>query len=105
MRRKVGPIVQRIVREGDRIYNVWDQPDRQRILEENARLRSSGSARNKSWIGPGLRIPIEDREVLKQRNPELFCKDGKTQRKAIDRFMNSSESDPYRVTERRRRRG
>lgn len=88
---------QKTVREGDRIYNVWDQPDRGLVLDANRRVQNDRSARKMSWAEPHLRIPHLDLELLKQRFPELASTDGQIKKRAWVRFYNSAEARPYRV--------
>lgn len=92
-------IKQRTVVEGDRVYNVWDQPatERQAVLDGNTRVRNDRTARRLDWGQPHLRIPELDLELLKQRNPDLASADGQVRRKAWIAFYNSAEALPYRV--------
>lgn len=91
------PIVQRTVREGEKVYNDWTQPERAQIFEDNKRVMADRSARKMGWAEPHLRIPELDLELLKQRNPELASPDGVTKRRAWIKFYNSPASAPYRV--------
>lgn len=90
---------QRNVVEGDRVYNVWDQPERGAILDANRSILNDRRARKLAgdWAAPHLRIPELDLELLKQRNPDLASPDGQIRRRAWVQFYNSPESAPYRV--------
>lgn len=93
------PIRQRVVVEGDRVYNVWDQPGRGLILDGNRQIHDRRTARK---LGEELgqahfRIPLTDLELLQAKYPELAARDASVQRKAWVRFYNSPESAPYRV--------
>lgn len=90
-------IRQRIVEEGDRVYNVWEQPSAGAILEQNRAVRDNRTARSMDWAAPHLRIPEVHLELLKQRIPELSAPDGQVRRRAWIAFYNSPESAPYRV--------
>lgn len=93
-------IRQRTVAEGGRVYNDWKQPGRREILKENLRQQAdSGSVRKN--VRMAMDIPILDREVLIKKYPEAL-KYG--DRKAIDRFLHSSEGRPYRTSPRGRTR-
>lgn len=88
---------QRTVVDGDKVHNVWEQPERAAILESNRAVRNDRTARRMDWGQPHLRIPEVDLELLKQRNPELSAPDGQVRRAAWIKFYNSPESAPYRV--------
>ena len=87
-----GSVKQRIVVEGDRVYNVWDQPNRGQILEENAEKRKT-NPRKSQWMKPLASIPEMDREELKQKNPDLF-----RDRRKLEKFVNTSDGSKYRTT-------
>ena len=93
-------IRQRTVAEGGRVYNDWKQPGRREILRENLRRQAdSGSVRK--GVRLAMDIPILDREVLIKKYPEAL-KHG--DRKALTKFLLSSEGRPYRTTPRGRSR-
>ena len=87
-------VKQRIAREDGRLYNVWEQPERHACLEEN-RERAKANPRKSDWIKPLGSIPTLDRELLKQRDPELF-----QDRRKLERFFNSADGRKYRTTPR-----
>lgn len=93
------PVRQRTVVEGDRVYNVWEQPGRDKALEDNAERRKV-EPRKSSWAKPLASIPEVDREELRQRRPEVL----KSQ-KALERFVNSADGAKYRVRPRGKSRG
>jgi hypothetical protein len=92
-----GAIRQRTVLEGGRVYNDWQQPDRDRKMAEVARIRRERAARKMAWGQPALEIPELDLAMLKLRNPDLDAPDRATKLAAWRRFMASPESAPYRV--------
>lgn len=95
-------IKQRTVCEGGRVYNDWLQPERGLILAENAQVRNERSARKLDWAWPQLRIPELDLKLLKLKYPALSSRDGVERRTAWLKFLNSTESAPYRIMARGR---
>jgi hypothetical protein len=92
------PVRQSTHVEDGKFYNVWEQPDRGLILAENARRRGF-NPRKSDWIKPMATIPLEDREVLKRKRPDLF-----EDRRKMEKWLNSSEGRPYSNTPRGRSR-
>lgn len=93
------PVKQRTKLEGGRLYNDWKQPGRREILTGNLALQAN-SDRPKS-LAFSARIPILDREVLAKRHPEAM----NGERRALEKFLNSSEGRPYRTSPKGRSRG
>lgn len=93
------PVNQRIVADGDRIVNTWEQPERGLILDANKAITNDRRARKlkHDWAAPHLRIPLVDLQLLRQANPELSSTDTQVQRRAWLKFYASPESAPYRV--------
>lgn len=80
-------------------------PGRFAILDDNQRLRNEPEAmQNLSFAGLALQIPEPDLYALWRKYPDLNSKHTHTRRNAWIRFMGSSESDPYRVRQRNRKR-
>ena len=76
------------------------------ILDENAELRKQPEAlRTLSFGQMALQIPSPDLRALWRKYPDLNAKNAATKRNAWLRFIASSESDPYRVRDRSRKRG
>jgi hypothetical protein len=90
-------IRQRIVADGDRVHNVWEQPSRDAILERNRAVRDNRMVRRMDWGALHLQIPELDLHLLKQQQPELASPDGQVRRKAWIAFFNSPAAAPYRV--------
>lgn len=88
------PIRQRTVREGDKLYNDWKQPNRRAILEQAQERRKTASR-----VDLGAQIPKLDREVLSKRYPEALVHGD---RRALEKFLNSSDGSKYRTTPRGR---
>ena len=74
---------------------------RRRVLEDNQRRRLSCVVPKSSWCEHALSIPEGDMQRLYSRYPELRCWDKDVRTRAWKRFLASSESRPYRVTDRR----
>jgi hypothetical protein len=93
------PVRQRTVKDGDTWVNDWKQPGRRAIIEQN--LRDASQGQRKSEFGQiGARIPTLDREVLSKTHPEAM----RGNKKALEKFLNSSEGRIYRTTPRGRSR-
>jgi len=67
------------------------------VLRQNEEVRSAGGARTLSFGRSELQIPKEEAERLKASNPDLTCADGEIAAKAWNKYINSSESKPYRL--------
>ena len=74
------------------------QPNRRAILEQvKIRRDNPGSVRDFEGLGrPALTIPTLDLHRLFRIYPDLACPDAEIKTKAWMKFMNSSESEPYR---------
>ncbi len=91
--------------EAGRLKRRQESAGRRAILEDNQRLRNEPEAlRTLSFAQPSLNIPEPDLYALWRKYPDLNAKDKMTKRNAWLKFIASSESDPYRVRERRRSR-
>lgn len=90
-------IRQRTVFEGGKIYNDWKQPGRREILKDNIR-RQHQEAPRKS-VGYAASFPKLDSEVMRKRLDEF-----RNDSRKLEKFLNSSEGRPYRVTPKRRAR-
>lgn len=72
--------------------------DRRGVLEQNKRLRNRANPLgHQPWGSSVLHIPELDFYVLARRHPELMSPDAEINKKAWDKFLASSESEPYRI--------
>ncbi len=71
------------------------------VLENNQHRRLSGVVPKSSWCEHALSIPPGHLQRLYAKYPELKCWDTEVRSRAWKKFMASSESKPYRVTDRR----
>jgi hypothetical protein len=96
------PVQQRIVEEGGKILNVWEQPTREvtAILEGNKAVRQDRLGRSMGWGEPMLRIPELKLHDFKVKYPDLAHPDGQIRSRAWKRFAASPEAAPYRLRER-----
>ena len=91
--------------EAGKLKRRRELPGRRAILEDNQRLRNEPEAvQNLSFAGPILNIPEPDLYALWRKYPDLNARDKMTKRNAWLKFLGSSESDPYRIRERKRSR-
>ena len=92
--------------EGGELVRKVTQPSEDPILERNRELRKNPAALH-SLDSMGLELTIPELHYwrLVKKYPELGAPDAATKTRAWRRFMGSSESDPYRVKDRRRARG
>lgn len=89
--------------EAGRLKRRQESAGRRAILEDNLRLRNEPEAlRTLSFAQPSLNIPEPDLYALWRKYPDLNAKDKMTKRNAWLKFIASSESDPYRIRNRRR---
>lgn len=84
--------------------NPVDRVRRKHILDQNARMRIELPQRDLGQDGEGgtwgawaLQIPELDWAILQVRYPDLIAKDREIQSKAMNKFILSDESLPYRV--------
>jgi hypothetical protein len=84
----------------DELVVRTDQVNRGQILSGNAILRSQFRQRRTDGLRLALRIPDEDIGELRRKYPELASRDAETRSRAWARFIQSSESAPYRVQDR-----
>ncbi len=98
-------IRQKTVREGDKLYNVWEQPGRERVLEQAERVRNGGGSRPMKWGQLSASIPELDYRLMTRDNPELACADRKVQARAWSKFLSSSEGRKYSTVNRGKSRG
>jgi hypothetical protein len=72
--------------------------DRRAVLEQNKQLRNRANPLgHNEWCSSVLHIPELDFYVIANRYPDMLSPDAEISRKAIDKFLRSSESLPYRV--------
>ncbi len=91
--------------EGGKLVRKQTQPSRELILDHNAELKKNPDAlRHLSFAGLELNIPMLDLIVLQKKYPALASSIGQERKAAWLKFMGSSESDPYRVRDRRKKR-
>ena len=91
--------------EGAQLVRKQTQPSRELILDHNAELKKNpGALQNLSFAGLELNIPVLDLIVLQKKYPALGSSIGQERKAAWLKFMGSSESDPYRVRDRRKKR-
>lgn len=94
----------RYKRSGSGVIRIQDQPNRELLLERNAKLRREGGLANLTFAEHALRIPEIDYYQLKDRHPELASMDPEIRTRAWRAFVASSEADPYRTKDRRGKR-
>ncbi len=82
-----------VYQEGADIVSVQRQPDADRVAESAARKRNR-SARKSDFMRPAAEIPHIVQERLKRTNPDVARGD----RKAMEKWLNSSEGKPFRTT-------
>ena len=75
------------------------QPTRKAVLEDTQELRKLGVNFDVGFGRVALQIPQLDYQRLLKAYPDLACPDGHTQTKAWQKFMRSSESKPYHLSE------
>lgn len=80
------------------------QRNRGAILEENKVIRNNGLCRNMEWGAPALRIPEVDYIKLVKKYPDLASRDNLTRSLAWKKFLQSTESTPYRLDDRHKAR-
>lgn len=73
------------------------QPSTDSILGTAQRVRNDGGAQTTSWGRAELSIPYLDYMLLVKRNPLLNAPDREIQKRAWQRFANSSEARKYRL--------
>lgn len=86
--------------DGDKIKPqlVMNTSIRNAILHRNQELKKSpGVIQDLSFGRQQLSIPVGDYWLLRKANPDLFEGDIETRKKALQKFMNSSASAPYRI--------
>lgn len=100
-----GPIFSSWKMEGTHLVRTQVQPSQDIILDFNAELRKNkGALRHLSFAGLELNIPEIDFYVLLKKYPDLGCPDAEIKTKAWRKFIGTSESDKFRVRDRRRAR-
>ena len=81
-----------------RLYAKRSQIDRHAILSRNAELRKSpGVLTDMSFGRYMLSIPLEDYQELKAKYPILVHGSNAERTAFYKRFIQTSESEPYRV--------
>ena len=75
------------------------QPTRKAVLEETRELRNLGVTFDVPFGRVALNIPQLDFQRLIKIYPDLNSPDGHTQTRAWRKFIRSSESKPYRLSE------
>ena len=74
------------------------QPSRDTILANNAELRKNkGVIRDLSFARLALRIPLVDMHYLKRKYPILENGSNDEQRKFWEKFIHTSEANPFKV--------
>jgi hypothetical protein len=81
-----------------KLYVKTSNPHRDAQMEAIQQRRNEGVIKQKADMHFALDIPEFDYAMLVKRQPELSCGDPDTEHKAWQRFLNSSESKPYRTT-------
>jgi hypothetical protein len=90
----------KLIQQGDTLTSIRTQYGRDEILQTVAGIRQAGGVDDREGMGRwGLSIPFEDWLRLRAKYPELASKDAKIKSRAYLRFMRSSESLPFRITE------
>ena len=84
-----------------KLFRRQTQPNRELLLERNAKLRREGGLADLTFAGLELRIPEIDYYQLRKKYPDLNAPDGEIRTKAWRRFAASSEADPYRIRDRK----
>ena len=91
--------------EGDNLVRRMQQETKP-ILEHNSEVRKNPNAlRSLEWGALALNIPELHYWRLVKKYPDLKSVHGPTKTAAWKKFLNSSESDPYRYHDRNRARG
>ena len=91
--------------EGDNLVRRVQQ-DTRHILEFNSEIRKNPDAlRSLEWGALALQIPELHYWRLVKKYPDLIAKHAHTKTQAWMKFLNSSESAPYRYHDRSRARG
>ena len=100
-----GVLASRWKLEGGELVRITTQASEDPILERNRELRKNpGALRSLDSMGLELTIPELHYWRLVKKYPELGSVNAATKTAAWKRLMRSSESDPYRVNDRRRQR-
>jgi len=98
---RVGNQLQRWYAEGKKVWYVVEDLDRAEILELNR--QALGNLKSVDGMKWALSIPPDDMFMLKQRFPDLDSLDRDIKHKAWQKFMKTSESEPFRVYQRSKR--
>ena len=93
-----GMLIKRAVVDGKAITATLD-PQAERILEENKGIRNSGIVKQKADMHWALSLPRIAHANLLKKYPDLASDDGEISTRAWKKFIASSESKPYRVTD------
>ena len=92
--------------EGNQLVRRLVQPGDAAILSANSeRRKDPGSMRKLDWGALVMRIPENHLLILTKKFPDLNSPHRDTRYLAWLKFHNSSESDPYRLQFRSRKRG
>ena len=75
------------------------QPTRNAVLEDTKQLRNLGVRFDVPFGRVALNIPQLDYQRLLKKYPDLRSPDGHTSTKAWQKFMRTSESKPYHLSE------
>ena len=79
------------------LSRVSFDPNREASLAEVKKIRESGIVQKKDAFWWQLSFPPMDLAKLKRKYPELDSDDMQIKAKAWNKFLKSSESQPYRV--------
>lgn len=91
--RIIDPVVIQTRISGDRVASRMTQPGAGEIVKDNARLRSL-THRKADFMQPLARVPVIVREQWKRDGREDLLRGD---RKAMERYLNSSEGSAFRT--------
>lgn len=89
----------RLKAEGDTLTSVRTQYARDNIMQQLSRMRAQDlMPQDRPGLGRwALSIPEEDWLRLSKKYPDLTCRDAQIRTKAMEKFIQSEESKPYRL--------
>jgi len=80
---------------------VLEQTNRAAVLESVKATRIEHPVKDRPGLGRwALSVPLEDWVRLRRTYPDLAAKDAQIRSVAWTRFMQSAESEPYRMRDR-----
>lgn len=101
MRRYREPLKVSLAVDGDTLRSRWEQPGGEEIIKENLRQQHESPARRSDFIQPLARIPVLEKERWRREGREDLLRGDK---RAMERFLASSEGRAFRTTPRGRSR-